>query len=577
MEGNPKQNADVSRTFLDLLEQNPNRLLAAVFINELVKRGITQYYLSPGHRNAPLIAAIHHHPHANMESVIDERSAGYRALGYAAASEQCPALICTSGTAPANYYPALIEAWASDLPMLVISADRPPEQVAAGGNQTIHQPDLYGRFAPCWNIDDGWKDSLLPLSQQLDRFLKTQRPCHINIPFEEPLGGEQVDIPTQMRHEAQQLLNAHLSAAGGEEVLESAKIERFLEELHRSESPLIVVGEIKSLSERQSLLPFLREVSLPCYLDITSGLKYQFPLDNGIIPGFEHPEVSEYLHHQVDTVLHIGGRVTSRNYYLFLKNHPEIDVLNVSSSRHQRDPSGRTRTFLRCPPERILPQLMQRTPLREWDMGWVDEKIQQVSQGPLSFPQISKIMVEIVPEGAPLFLGNSTAIRSFDNYLSRELKKDIPIHYNRGVSGIEGHIASAQGIAEGSGKMTTLVLGDVSFIHDLSSLLSVPSARPGLIIVLVNDGGGGIFQLLPIAEEKSILPYMVTPHSLQFEQTARQFDLPYRSARNGEELIRSYRSLLEQECGLLEILLEPQKNLEVYRRIKTLRSPHVLP
>ena len=568
MEGNPKQNANLSRDFLELLNQNPNRLLAALLINELAKRGITKYYISPGHRNAPLMAAIHHHPLAEMESIIDERSAGYRALGYAASSQKCPVLVCTSGTALANYHPALIEAWASDLPLLVLSADRTQQQVLAGENQTIVQMGIYGRFAPSLELNS---PSSLP--RQLDDFLDPKRPRHINIPFGEPLGGESIPIETQTSQSAHTLLDLPYSKPQ-EAPMESAKI---MEIMDRAQSPLVVLGEIKSLSERQSLLPWLKKTSLPIYPDITSGLKYQFNLNDGIIPGFEHPEVSEYLSGQIDTILHIGGRVTSRSYYRFLQDNQQINVLNVSSSSHLRDPAMRTHLFFRASPAHCFPLSPQKTSLKEWDMSWAEEKIHKVSQAPLSFPQISKILIENIPEGIPLFLGNSTTIRSFDNFLSFELNKNIPLYYNRGVSGIEGHIATAQGVAEGTGQMTTVVLGDISFIHDMASLMSFPTGHPGLIIVLINDGGGGIFNLLPTSKEKEILPYMTTPHSMRFEAITKQFGIPYRTAASGEELIRSYQFLLERGCGLLEVTLDPQSNLEIYRQLKTLKGSHVVP
>ena len=167
MERDLEQNAKLPKAFLELLEQNPNRLLAALLIDQLTKRGITRYYLSPGHRNSPLIAAIVHHPLAQIESVVDERSAGYQAIGYAAATEECPALVCTSGTALANYYPALIEAQSSGLPLLVISADRTPLQVAAGDNQTIVQAGIYAHFAPTCDLSGLWHQSLNDLPKKL--------------------------------------------------------------------------------------------------------------------------------------------------------------------------------------------------------------------------------------------------------------------------------------------------------------------------------------------------------------------------------------------------------------------------
>ena len=572
MERNLEQNANYPRAFLELLDQNINRLLAAFLVNELAKREITHYYLSPGHRNAPLMAAIVHHPFTKMISVIDERSAGYRALGYAASTQKCPILVCTSGTALSNYYPALIEAWSSELPLLVISADRTPQQVTAGENQTIIQSGIYSHFAATLELNYLYSNSLSSMPQKLDNFLEKNRPCHINIPFEEPLGNEKKTINPQIISEAMGLLNTPPPSIQTNPV-ESANIRKFMEDFYQFRSPLIVVGEIKSFFERKSLLPFFRQAQFPFYLDITSGLKYPFNLQDGIIPGFDHPEVSTYLKGQIDAVLHIGGRITSKEYYRFLQNNPQITVFNVSSSFHKWDPALRTKQFLRCPPESLCPMILQQHSFAKWDMSWAEEKIQSVSQSSLSFPQISQALLHAHPEGTPLFLGNSTAIRSFDNFLSFSLKKDIPVYYNRGVSGIEGNIASALGIAEGSGKMTTAVLGDVSFLHDLSSLPSVSSVWPGLIMVLINDGGGGIFNLLPTSEEKDILPYMTTPHSWNFQALAQQFEIPYYCAHNSEELVRFYQYLLERGSGLLEVVLETKNNVSIYRQLKTLREP----
>ena len=238
-------------------------------------------------------------------------------------------------------------------------------------------------------------------------------------------------------------------------------------------------------------------VKKPVYLDVTSSLKFNFSLNDGATPAFDHPEVlNHYENEKIDSIIHFGGRLTSKFYYKFLEKNPTVDLITIQNISEKEDPSYQTKyRFLRQPNQMAKTLLNifkneidpnEKTPSQGIWKDFVLKKRDIIEKSPLTFPAISKSLVELVPEDSTLFLANSTCIRSFDSYVSPSEVKNLTIMSHRGASGIEGMLASSWGYLDCQKETPfTLVIGDISFLHDLNSLhFLTEEVRPFIIIVI---------------------------------------------------------------------------------------------
>jgi 2-succinyl-5-enolpyruvyl-6-hydroxy-3-cyclohexene-1-carboxylate synthase len=204
--------------------------------------------------------------------------------------------------------------------------------------------------------------------------------------------------------------------------------------------------------------------------------------------------------------------------------------------------------------------------------SFTKSKIKLIDDGPLSYPSISKTIIDHIKDDAILYIGNSTVVRSFDAYFSYTNRKNITVATNRGVSGIEGFIASSAGFIDGTDKEVYLIIGDVSFIHDLNSLYFLKELKTPLKIILVNNDGGGIFTLLPIEKEKAVLDYITSPHGETFGKTAEAFGIDYSRVTARSELLPKFMELqTKKHHSLMEIIVDGKTNKEVYDLLKTIK------
>lgn len=577
-----------------LLDQNLGRIWASLIINELINNDVTQFYLSPGMRNAPLIAALNHlkkfNPSVDIKLCVDERAAAYRALGYSKGNGKASALICTSGTAMANYMPAVIEAKKSNVPLIVITADRPPELTHCDDNQTIDQTKFYGDFisgelylgAPSIEIDP-WALST-SLSNLINKAFYPQKgPVHFNCSFREPLEETETYVPDSFKKQAALLLSKNTPTTkylNSETTLSKDSIFFLANEINQTQNGLLVIGSLNAYDDFDSIKSFIKLLNWPTYFDVSSSIKYEFNLQDNTLPTFDHPEVQEeFVKNKPDTILHIGGRLTSKHYYTYLKQVPDINLITLNKNIEKEDPSHHTRTRVNAD---IGPVIKELIPLIKSPKGhtfnkngfiqFVENKSALIDRGPLSFPKISKTIIDNIEANAILYLGNSTAVRSFDSYVSNSKKKQITVATNRGVSGIEGFIASSVGLMDALKKSVYLVFGDISFIHDLNSLYFLTEEKLPLKIILINNFSGGIFTLLPINKEKEVLNYVASPHQHKFKKAAELVNIQYLQVTNEKELLEKFDQLQKANSHtLLEIFVDNDINKSVYDQLKTIK------
>lgn len=578
-----------------LLTENINRIWSSLIIDEFLKNGISQFYLSPGMRNAPLVAALTHledfYSEIEIKLSIDERASAYRALGYSKATGKPSVLICTSGTAMANYMPAVVEAKKSNIPLIILTADRPSELTFCDDNQTIDQTKFFGDFiqgemnlgAPTTEISPLAMTS--SLSNLINKSLYPQKgPVHFNCAFREPLENVVKPVPEDYLKLAQTQINKIGPSTlyfNLETTPDLNSVDILCNIFNNSKSGLLVIGSLPSSMKLDSVKELVKTLKWPVYFDISSSLKYEFNLSDNAIPTFDHPEVQEELiKNPPQTVFHVGGRLTSKHYYTFLKKLPEINLITLNLSIEKEDPSHHTKIRINADIDTTLEKLNKKLVelnLSKKDFSlkfesFVTKKIDLIDDSPLSYPLISKMVIDQIKDNSTLYIANSTVVRSFDNYISINNRKSLKIATNRGVSGIEGFIASSMGFIDGTQKEVYLVVGDVSFIHDLNSLTYLKDQKIACKIIIVNNDGGGIFTLMPINKEEKVLKYISSPHGHEFEKITKAFDIDYIAVREKSELSPALERIQKTNNHMVvEIFIDHETNKSVYDQLKTIK------
>jgi len=562
-----------------------NSVFAELLVAELLRQGIDYFCISPGSRSTPLTAAVARHPHARAIVCHDERGGAFHALGYARAAGKPAALICTSGTAAAHYFPAVIEAAMDFVPMLALTADRPPELWRTGANQTITQPRLFGEYTK-WHFELPCPDDAASLEMLLSTVAQAvyqaqatpAGPVQLNCPFREPLLPAPATATAAQHPRAGKAPFTHYAApvrtAGGE------ALSRLNQIIETTASGLVVVGRLHSGAEQTTVGALLQALRWPVFADVTSGLRLQS--HPAVIPYFEHllrvPELT--ADYRPDSVIHIGGRITSARLYRWLDDIRPPHYLVIADHPFRHDPLHRVTLRIEADIAACCSALQARLPPVSTD-PWlarlrtcsdrIDELLAQETKPEQRLDEIAtaRLISRYIPTGHGLWLGNSMPIRDMDSYGFSQSAVSV-IGANRGASGIDGAIASAAGFAVGLQRPVTVLLGDLALLHDLNSLLLLNKINPPLIIVGVNNDGGGIFSFLPVAQHPDIFEeYFGTPHRLRFETVAQLFALNYAAPQTNGDFVTAYRTALAAERPtLIEVASDRPANVTRHRQIQ---------
>lgn len=499
-------------------------------IDKLITYGVRDFYLTAGYRCAPLIYALSKHPEAKIHSTLDERSAAFQALGQGKAGVPA-ALICTSGTAFANYAPAFMEALTSGVPLLALSADRPPSLVKAGGNQTIDQLSLLKNYTkdilslPCprTGLENELEDNLESFLTKFKTF--PAGPMQINIPLEEPLlPDESVDYPFE---------GVFLSKKETTSQFTPDKI------LLRPKT-LLVLGEFLPSEINEDLKTFVSEYPGDITCDLTCNLTSSIKKD--------HLLFEEDLKLDYEQIIFLGRPLLSKTFYSqFLKNSSAEFTL-WQPLEHSRNAADNHKKYIKAPLS-LVPQTLE------------TKNVERLNSLPKSseksidaFDQVCQKIAHNLDAQENIFLGNSRTIRSF-NKMTRNLSS--PLYVNRGVSGLEGTVSTAMGICRATGRPTTAIYGDMAQFYDLSALFELSRSNLPLKLIVLNNGGGDIFRLLPLQNHQDLItPHIDTPHNIRFKNMAQAAGLEAQSLPYEDFLKGSYKLT---ERSLLEILIPPGK------------------
>lgn len=500
-------------------------------IEGFVAAGIKKAVISPGSRSTPVSLLIHRDARIDTQIAIDERSAAFLALGLAKVDLEPVLLVCTSGTAAANYYPAICEAKASQIPLVVLTTDRPPELRDVGAPQAMNQQDLYGKQVKGFtelSVPENTPNMLQYVQFQASQQTRLAKaapkgPVHLNVPLREPL------LPDFSR-----------TVTTTTQIISEPKIDRTSHqdwEAYFSKKGIIVVGEERTVEEAQQLLHLADALGWPIVGD---------PLTNLANAGVES---SIYIRHadlifsagvsvdfQPEVVLRFGRLPVTKSVMQWLMALPTETIwLFVDEGQQWHDQLQNAQVFL---PYRVtdfvqasLPVATLATPT--WTKQWQTRQAQAADQiatlaGLATLNETSAVYEahRLLVEEEQLFVSNSNAIRLLDRYIQMK-PKQAKVFGNRGVNGIDGITSTAVGVAM-SGP-TTLITGDLAFFHDMNGLQLAKALNVPLTILLLNNNGGGIFSFLSqrTLDKADFDPLFATPTDLDFEKVAALYQMPY--------------------------------------------------
>jgi 2-succinyl-5-enolpyruvyl-6-hydroxy-3-cyclohexene-1-carboxylate synthase len=485
-----------------------NSLWGRAFADELVRLGVTYVVVAPGSRSTPLAVACARHGGLRVHVVTDERSAAFLALGLGRAAGHPAVLLTTSGSAMAHAFPAVLEAEADAVPMLLVSADRPPELRNVGANQTTDQVRLFGGHVR-WSHDLPCPDLLVPLaevravwSQAVANTLGPPAgPVHVNVPLREPLGPVAVDLPPTRTTPSPQT-----RWVPPRQLPQRERLTHWVELARAARRGLLLVGGLRRRADQDAVLQLAARLGWPVFADVTSGLRA-----SPVVPHFDQLLLSPAFAaaEAPDVVLQVGAAVTSKRLWAWL-TEARPAWLQVRDDDERRDPVHGVSERWRVD----LPELAAAWP----HMAGAGERLARLqtasdvvaelaAQACSSWPApheigVARAVAAHLADGHTLVVASSMPIRDLDMYAPAW---SLPrrVLGQRGVSGIDGTLAHATGIALHDGP-TTLLIGDQAFAHDVGSLQVLAGSGAPLTVVLVDNHGGGIFHFLPIASEVDV-------------------------------------------------------------------------
>lgn len=569
---------------------NRNILWSKIFVDQLAALGVKYACISPGSRSTPLTYILSKNRKIKSFIHIDERSSAFFALGLAKASGKPVIVVTTSGTAVAELYPAIIEAYQQRTPLIICTADRPPELIGTGANQTINQHNIFANHIR-WFRDLGLPSiSEIALTHLQKIAVKAYQTCliadkgpvHLNFPFRKPLEpGSHTDAVNKKTVRLKPQRNSFKKSSSNIQGKQSGLINKIIEELIRFERGIIIIGPMeydKKISD--AIKKLSRILNYPVFADGLSQLRFGIKKNDGnIVTNFNSILRSENFkkHFEPDMILHFGRTPTSSTIEDFL-TEATADRYLINPFGDNFDQTRNAKAIIRSDPDNFcntVYEKLKEIKIRHRKSNYLNnfikadaliEKIKSRLIARAKFPNETSIIRQIIdslPSGSNIFIGNSLPVRDLDNFVSTYSKRFI-FHFNRGASGIDGITSTALGVASHS-KPSVLITGDLSFIHDLSALISVNKYSIRLIIIVINNNGGGIFESLPIAKnDDKFSEYFVTPHDMDFGRMINSFSIEYAAITSLKKLNSSIRyGLTKNKSVVLEIKTDAKKALEL--------------
>ncbi len=575
---------------------NPPEVLTAyigAFVDELALSGVRHVCVCPGSRSAPLALLIARRADLRVWTHVDERSAGFFALGMAKALRDPVAMLCTSGTAAANFLPAVVEAHLGRVPLVVLTADRPHELRDNGAPQAIDQVRLYGSYAK-WFADVALPED----SPEMLRYIRATAaravaiarlapsgPVHLNFPLREPL------VPARSSVVEGPGARQVVAVTAGRRVLAQDDAERLSGMLDRERRGVIICGAQDDPEFPGAVMSLAARLGWPVLADPLSGVRRGPHHSDLVISAYDaflrDPGFAARMAPEV--VLRFGAMPTSKPLLLFLQAHPACRHIVVDDAPAWRDPASLVSEMVYADPTALCAQLRsaecgvrndanvlpKRKPLTQYAEDWVEaERRTQAAIGGelagMDEPFEGKVFAELgelLPAAATLFVGSSMPVRDLDTFLPGG-EKAIRCMSNRGANGIDGVVSSALGASTDGGPLV-LVIGDLSFYHDMNGLLAAKQHHLRATIVLLNNDGGGIFSFLPQATETDEFEQLFgTPTGLDFRPAVEMYGGRFLRPPTWEAFRAAVREGIAGDgLTVIELRTERDRNVADHRAI----------
>lgn len=557
-------------------------------VNILAKKGVNNAIISPGSRNAPLTIALVRHPEIITKSVSDERSAAFMALGMAQNLKAPVAICCTSGSAAYNYAPAVAEAYFQQVPMIILTADRPKEWIDQHDGQTIYQTDIFGKHVKQsfeLGADYQHPDAIWHVERIINEAVNLANsspkgPVHINIPLREPF------YPSE---------NEEISFAQNPRIIEVVEIERTLEKhtwhglLNKFQSfdnILITGGQSEKNEALADILQKLQdEFHVVCLGDTISNMGFEAITKHDIFLKSDH----ESLHPEL--LITFGKSFISKGLKTYLRNNKAIEHWHLQIDEHLIDTFQSLTKIIPMKAIDFFTKIYEDLDFEKFRMGeeerdenykneWINQErkatiylekffSQSVHQENFNEFYVIKKLLDSIPAGSQVHLANSMSVR-YANYVGLDYTKNIEVFANRGTSGIDGCVSTAVGQALTTSQLVFLLIGDVAFFYDRNGLWNryVPD---NLRIVLLNNHGGGIFRIIDGPNKQAELAdYFETVQPMNAKNTAEDADLDYFFAKNLQELDENLTKFLSisGKSKLLEVETDSIQNAKIFKDFK---------
>ena len=569
---------------------NRNTALASAMVDELARCGVRDAVISPGSRSTPLALALWREPSIDARVILDERSAAFFALGAAQATRRPTAILCTSGTAAANYHPAVCEADESAVPLIVLTADRPPELRGIGAGQTIDQLNLYGS-AVRWFCEVGTHDAddagLLHFRSVACRAFWTAAgdprpgPVHLNVPWRDPLGPEPRDgdvtatglLARDGREEGRPLTTVPPAPAPPAPALVDAVTAR----VRGARRGVILAGRLPDAAASEAIAGLARAAGFPILAEPTSQLRFGAH-DRGLVIGAyeaiarERPDAL-----RPDLTLRFGELPTCKPLRAWLAELDDVPQLVVDPLHGWREPSRIAGAILRAPAGPLAGAVAGELDGAVADPGWAESWLEADAgardaiesgldelEAPTE-PGLQPALGRLYEDGDLVYTGSSMPIRDQEAFLWGG-DAEVLFLANRGANGIDGLLSSGIGAAAASGRPTVIVTGDLGLLHDLGGLAALAHVSTPVRIVVVDNGGGGIFGFLPQAAQLAADEFealLATPRPLALATVAELFGIGHHRVERLDQL----RPALAAGTGLVEVPVDGAANVDLHRRI----------
>ncbi|GAC1400488.1 MAG: 2-succinyl-5-enolpyruvyl-6-hydroxy-3-cyclohexene-1-carboxylic-acid synthase [Ktedonobacteraceae bacterium] len=592
--------------------ENPTYAYICAFVDELQRAGVSDIIICPGSRSTPLALAFAAQPGIHTWMHIDERSAAFFALGMAKRSSQPVALLCTSGTAAANFFPAIVEAKLTHVPLLVLTSDRPHELRENGAPQSIDQTHLYGSHVK-WFVDVALPEA----TNAALRYIRTTAdraaaytvaipagPVHLNFPLREPLTpapiADQPLLPVTQRNPLAWLGRAHRQPYvtvhdTGQRKPDSATVAHLVDLTNNATRGLIIVGPQEDPSLREPLVQMAQHLGYPILADPLSQLRSEMHASSSILTSYDaFLRIDTFVEMmQPELVLRFGAMPTSKPVLTYLKRYSSCPLIVINGNEDWQEPTQLATELIHADSVAFCKALIETDVSRpsrqdrsgegithqtrtDWLSTWQDADLHtrqalEATMQDFTAPFEGRVFTELthlLPENAMLYIGNSMPVRDLDTFFWGS-EHALRIMGNRGASGIDGIISSALGASAVARGPNVLVLGDLSFFHDMNGLLAAKLHSLDLTIIVINNDGGGIFSFLPQADYPEHFEQLFgTPISIDFRHAAALYDAQFQRVSDWEQFRVAVKHGMQQGgLHIVEVTTERESNVRMHHQL----------